>query len=124
LSELPFGSATLVAAPIIAGERILGAILMSWHEEMADGGGEIRRYVTALVEPVARRVDAMLGDEIADAWFDVPSDPTVTGLPIDPSAAATTAPSGRGRAPAQVWLPTVIDALHNPAALLTPISEE
>jgi serine phosphatase RsbU (regulator of sigma subunit) len=123
LGELPFGGATLVAAPIIAGERILGAILMSWRDEMPDGGDEIRRYVTALVEPVARRVDAMVGEEIADAWFDMPSDPAVTGLPIDPSVVPP-ATSGHGRAPAQVWLPTVIDALHNPAALLAPITED
>jgi serine phosphatase RsbU (regulator of sigma subunit) len=123
LSELPFGGSTLVAAPIIAGERMLGAILMSWREEMPDAGDEIRRYVTALVEPVGRRVDAMIGEEIADAWFDMPSDPAVTGLPIDTSTVRPT-PQVRGRAPAQVWLPTVIDALHNPAALLAPISED
>jgi serine phosphatase RsbU (regulator of sigma subunit) len=123
LHELPFGGSTVVAAPVIAGERVLGAILMSWRDELPDGDDEVRRYVTALVEPVARRVDAMIGDEIADAWFDMPSDPAVTGLPIDPtdSHGGRTA---RGRAPAQVWLPTVIDALHNPAALLAPISED
>jgi len=129
VADLPFGGATLVAAPIIAGERMLGAILMSWHATLPDGD-ETRRYVMALVEPVARRLDAMIGEEIADAWFDMPSDPAVTGLPIDPAidpATAGSARSGqgtRGRAPAQVWLPTVIDALHNPAALLAPITAD
>ncbi len=123
LDELPFGGSTVVAAPIIAGERVVGAVLMSWREELPNGGDEVRRYVTALVEPVARRVDAMIGDEIVDAWFDMPSDPAVTGLPIDPTDVRT-GQTGRGRAPAQVWLPTVIDALHNPAALLAPISED
>src|SRR5207247_1325940 len=45
-------------------------------------------------------------DEIASAWFHV-------------------AGEGSGQAaPAQVWLPTVVDALHDPGALLSPVYDE
>src|SRR6185295_12178285 len=33
-------------------------------------------------------------------------------------------PPAKGGPPAQVWLPTVIDSLHNPAAMLAPITED
>jgi serine phosphatase RsbU (regulator of sigma subunit) len=106
MRQLPaFGGATLVAAPLIGGGRVLGALVLSWSDELPDGE-ETRRYVTALVEPVSRRVDAFMGDEIASAWFHLPG-----------------ADTGQG-APAQVWLPTVIDAAHHPAALLSPVSED
>jgi serine phosphatase RsbU (regulator of sigma subunit) len=104
-TQLPFPSASLIAAPLAAGDRVLGALVMAWAEQLPDGE-ETRRYTTALVEPVARRVDELTGEELASAWFHLPGDDASPG------------------APAQVWLPTVMDALHHPAALLSPVSED
>jgi serine phosphatase RsbU (regulator of sigma subunit) len=101
MEDLPFGGATVISAPIIADERVLGCVLMAWADELPAGDGP-RKYISALVEPVTRRVDQLIGDEIAHAWFH---------------------PSGEIN-PAQVWLPTVIDALHNPAGLLSPVAED
>ncbi|WP_304524572.1 SpoIIE family protein phosphatase [Dactylosporangium sp. AC04546] len=105
MGQLPFRGATVLASPLIAGERIVGGILMTWDEPLPGSEG-LRRYVTALLEPVARQVDALIGDEIASAWYHDEG---------DESAQA---------APAQVWLPTVVDALHDPAALLSPVTED
>jgi serine phosphatase RsbU (regulator of sigma subunit) len=105
MGQLPFGGETLLAAPLISGERVIGGILMTWAEALPDTD-ELRRYVTALLEPVARQVDALIGDEIASAWFRVAGEE-----------------SGQA-APAQVWLPTVVDALHDPGALLSPVYED
>ncbi|MGI5236922.1 SpoIIE family protein phosphatase [Dactylosporangium sp. CA-139066] len=101
----PFSGDTLLASPLISGERVIGGILMTWAEGLP-AGEELRRYVSALLEPVARQVDTLIGDEIASAWFHVQGEE-----------------SGQA-APAQVWLPTVVDALHNPGALLSPVYEE
>jgi hypothetical protein len=84
---------------------VLGGLALSWTEELGDDE-ELRRYLAASAEPVARRVDALAGDEIADAWVRLPG--AETG----------------GAAPAQVWLPTIIDALHHPAALLAPVASD
>ncbi|GAA0707683.1 SpoIIE family protein phosphatase [Dactylosporangium roseum] len=105
IGQQPFSGATILAAPLVAGERIIGGVLLTWAEVLPDGD-ELRRYVAALLEPVARQVDALIGDEIASAWFHVEGEE-----------------SGQA-APAQVWLPTVVDALHNPAALLSPVTED
>jgi serine phosphatase RsbU (regulator of sigma subunit) len=120
MAELPFGGDTVVAAPLVAGERMLGAVGLAWRERLHDGD-ETRRYVTALVEPVSRRVDALMGEAIADAWFEVPSDPAVSGLPLKPGTPPPSPGAPAQGAPAQVWLPTVVDALHHPAALLAPV---
>jgi hypothetical protein len=101
----PFSGDTLLASPLISGERVIGGILMTWAEGLP-AAEELRRYVSALLEPVARQVDALIGDEIASAWFHVAGEE-----------------SGQA-APAQVWLPTVIDALHDPGALLAPVHED
>ncbi|GAB3860086.1 hypothetical protein [Dactylosporangium cerinum] len=103
MDQLPFSGDTVLASPLISGERVLGAIIMSWADGLPDGD-ELRRYVAALLEPVARQIDTLIGDEIASAWFHVEG---------EESAQA---------APAQVWLPTVVDVLHNPAALLSPVT--
>ncbi|HTJ33316.1 MAG TPA: SpoIIE family protein phosphatase [Dactylosporangium sp.] len=105
LGHPPFSGDTLLASPLISGERVIGGILMTWAEGLP-AGEELRRYVSALLEPVARQVDALIGDEIASAWFHVAGEE-----------------SGQA-APAQVWLPTVIDALHDPGALLSPVHED
>ncbi|MEU7866297.1 SpoIIE family protein phosphatase [Dactylosporangium sp. NPDC049140] len=105
LGQQPFGGETLLASPLIAGERVIGGILMTWAEGLP-AGEELRRYVAALLEPVGRQVDALIGDEIASAWFHVGGEE-----------------SGQA-APAQVWLPTVVDALHDPGALLSPVHED
>ncbi|GAA2577886.1 SpoIIE family protein phosphatase [Dactylosporangium fulvum] len=105
IGQLPFNGATILASPLVSGERIIGGILLTWAEALPDGE-ELRRYVTALLEPVARQVDTLIGDEIASAWFHVEGEE-----------------SGQA-APAQVWLPTVVDALHDPAALLSPVTED
>ncbi|MET7392731.1 SpoIIE family protein phosphatase [Dactylosporangium sp. NPDC005572] len=105
MGQVPFSGATILASPLIAGERIVGGILLTWDEALP-GAEELRRYVTALLEPVARQVDALIGDEIASAWYHVEGDDTAQA------------------APAQVWLPTVVDALHDPAALLSPVTED
>jgi serine phosphatase RsbU (regulator of sigma subunit) len=98
--DAPFAGASLLAAPLLIDDRVLGALLITWDEELPDGE-ETRRYITAVVEPVARQVDTLVGDGIARAWFDDASD-----------------------GPAQVWLPAVIDALDHPAALLSPVSAD
>ncbi|MEV4514564.1 SpoIIE family protein phosphatase [Dactylosporangium sp. NPDC049525] len=103
MDQLPFSGDTVLASPLISGERVLGAIIMSWADGLPDSD-ELRRYVAALLEPVARQIDTLIGDEIASAWFHVEG---------EESAQA---------APAQVWLPTVVDVLHNPAALLSPVT--
>ncbi|GGM41842.1 SpoIIE family protein phosphatase [Dactylosporangium sucinum] len=105
MGQAPFSGATVLTSPLIAGERIVGGILMTWDEALPDSE-ELRRYVTALLEPVARQVDGLIGDEIASAWFHVEGEETALA------------------APAQVWLPTVVDALHDPAALLSPVVED
>ncbi|GAA3450910.1 SpoIIE family protein phosphatase [Dactylosporangium matsuzakiense] len=105
LGQPPFGGETLLASPLISGERVLGGILMTWTEGLPDTD-ELRRYVAALLEPVARQVDTLIRDEIASAWFHVEGEE-----------------SGQA-APAQVWLPTVVDALHDPAALLSAVHED
>ncbi|WP_432829878.1 SpoIIE family protein phosphatase [Dactylosporangium sp. CA-092794] len=105
MGQVPFAGETLLASPLISGERVIGGILLTWADGLPDGE-ELRRYVTALLEPVARQVDALIGDEIASAWFDVPGEET-----------------GQA-APAQVWLPTVVDALHTPGALLSPVYDD
>ncbi|WP_433050175.1 SpoIIE family protein phosphatase [Dactylosporangium sp. CS-033363] len=105
LGQQPFGGETLLASPLISDERVIGGILMTWAEGLAEAE-ELRRYVAALLEPVARQVDTLIRDEIASAWFHVDGEE-----------------SGQG-APAQVWLPTVADALHDPGALLSPVHED
>ncbi|WP_433609701.1 SpoIIE family protein phosphatase [Dactylosporangium sp. CA-139114] len=105
LGEQPFSGETLLASPLISGERVIGGILMTWAEALPEAE-ELRRYVAALLEPVARQVDTLIGDEIASAWFHVAGEES--GL----------------AAPAQVWLPTVVDALHDPGALLSPVHED
>ncbi|WP_433079506.1 SpoIIE family protein phosphatase [Dactylosporangium sp. CA-052675] len=105
LGEQPFSGETLLASPLISGERVIGGILMTWAEALPEAE-ELRRYVAALLEPVARQVDTLIGDEIASAWFHVAGEE-----------------SGQA-APAQVWLPTVVDALHDPGALLSPVHED
>ncbi|MER7279750.1 SpoIIE family protein phosphatase [Dactylosporangium sp. NPDC000244] len=105
LGEQPFSGETLLASPLISGERVIGGILMTWADALPEAE-ELRRYVAALLEPVARQVDTLIGDEIASAWFHVAGEE-----------------SGQA-APAQVWLPTVVDALHDPGALLSPVHED
>ncbi|MEV6927714.1 SpoIIE family protein phosphatase [Dactylosporangium sp. NPDC051485] len=105
MGHLPFSGETLLASPLISGERVIGGILLTWADGLPEGE-ELRRYVGALLEPVARQVDALIGDEIASAWFHVAGEE-----------------SGQA-APAQVWLPTVVDALHDPGALLSPVYED
>ncbi|MEV8515842.1 SpoIIE family protein phosphatase [Dactylosporangium sp. NPDC051484] len=105
LGQPPFSGETLLASPLICGERVIGGILLTWTDGLPDGE-ELRRYVAALLEPVARQVDALIGDDLASAWFDVAGEE-----------------SGQA-APAQVWLPTVMDSLHNPAALLAPVQQD
>ncbi|WP_432977929.1 SpoIIE family protein phosphatase [Dactylosporangium sp. CA-233914] len=105
LGQPPFGGDTLLASPLICGERVVGGILLTWAEGLPDSE-ELRRYVAALLEPVARQVDALIRDEIASAWFHV------AGEESGPAA------------PAQVWLPTVVDALQDPGALLSPVHED
>ncbi|MFG2044767.1 SpoIIE family protein phosphatase [Dactylosporangium sp. NPDC048998] len=105
VGQPPFSGETLLASPLISGERVIGGILLTWTDGLPDGE-ELRRYVAALLEPVARQVDALIGDDIASAWFDVAGEE-----------------SGQA-APAQVWLPTVMDALHNPGVLLSPVQED
>ncbi|GAA2326917.1 SpoIIE family protein phosphatase [Dactylosporangium salmoneum] len=105
MGHIPFSGDTLLASPLISGERVIGGILLTWADGLPEAE-ELRRYVSALLEPVARQVDALIGDEIASAWFHV------AGEEIGQAA------------PAQVWLPTVVDALHDPGALLSPVFEE
>ncbi|MER7003338.1 SpoIIE family protein phosphatase [Dactylosporangium sp. NPDC000555] len=105
LGQPPFSGEALLASPLICGERVIGGILLTWTDGLPDGE-ELRRYVAALLEPVARQVDALIGDDIASAWFDV------AGEEIGQAA------------PAQVWLPTVMDALHNPGVLFAPVQED
>ncbi|WP_433209494.1 SpoIIE family protein phosphatase [Dactylosporangium sp. CS-047395] len=105
LGQQPFSGETLLVSPLISDERVIGGILMTWAEGLPEAE-ELRRYVAALLEPVARQVDTLIRDEIASAWFHVDGEE-----------------SGQG-APAQVWLPTVADALHDPGALLSPVHED
>jgi serine phosphatase RsbU (regulator of sigma subunit) len=105
-ADLPFPGEGLFVAPLVSGGRVLGALGLSWNQPLPDDD-EWRRYLAALVGPVARSVDALIGEEIAHAWVH-----TASGE------------AAGGGAPAQVWLPTVIDALHNPAALLSPVIED
>jgi PAS domain-containing protein len=96
-ASLPYPTEAVFAAPLVDGDRVVGALGLSWHTPI-DDGGEVPRYLAALADPVARRV-RQLGVESGEA------------SPYDEAAIA---PAG------EAWLPIVLDALLDPAVVLAP----
>jgi PAS domain-containing protein len=95
----PYASAAVFAAPLLAGDRAIGALGLAWPEpiELSD---DARRYLAALAEPVARKVHELR-----------------TAIPADMPPAEDQVPRAAGEA----WLPIVLETVTDPAALLAPV---
>jgi len=101
--QWPYSTGGMLAAPLVVDDRLLGGLLLTWTEPLEDND-DLRRYLTALTGPVARRVDGLLGDALATAWEQVQ----------DTSSGGS----------AHVWLPSVLDTMRQPALMLAPIYDE
>nr|WP_240942547.1 SpoIIE family protein phosphatase [Planosporangium thailandense] len=87
------------AAPLLDGERVIGALCLSWPEPV-DLDADTRRYLSALATPVASKAV-----ELAE---ELPPEAGATGGPADPAA----------------WLPIVGETVPDPVALLAPVHED
>jgi hypothetical protein len=90
------GVQAVFAAPLLDGDRVIGALGVSWRERV-DLDEDARRYLSALVLPVAHKVTE-LGDR-------VPPRPGAGDAAQDPAT----------------WLPIVLETVPDPAAVLTPV---
>lgn len=151
LRQRPFPAGSVLAAPLTVGERLLGCLIMTWETSIA-ATDDVRRYLFALAEPVARRLDDLLGDEVAGAWQRLLATGTPGAGPPGEKAAGHRAAGGQADQPvlglpagewptavqavqvaqaiqatgmqAQVWLPSVLDTLLDPAVLMAPVRDD
>jgi PAS domain-containing protein len=101
MADAPYDAQAIFAAPLLAGDRVIGSLGLSWHERI-DLDADARRYLSALAQPIARKA--------AELAARAPSG--LTGAP------------GSGDGDAAAWLPIVLESLPDPAAVLAPVWED
>lgn len=94
----PIGA--VVASPLVDHGAIVGSLSLRWGSPL-HLSADARRYLLALLEPVASRLR-----DLAD---------TATEVQEADAAVANVA--------ADLWLPIPLEAMHNPAVVLAPISD-
>ncbi len=93
-----YGTKAAFAAPLLDGDRVIGSLGLSWDTPL-DLDEDARRYLSALAAPVARRV-AELTSRVSPA---------------------DTYPMRDVEGDAGTWLPIVLEAVPDPAAMLAPV---
>ncbi|MGC9670383.1 SpoIIE family protein phosphatase [Planosporangium sp. 12N6] len=87
------------AAPLLHGDRVVGALGLSWHEPL-ELSPDARRYLTALAMPAARKVAELAARSPAGSEAD--------GTDADAAA----------------WLPIVLETVPDPTVLLAPVWDD
>ncbi|MDT4987579.1 MAG: hypothetical protein QOI74_1673, partial [Micromonosporaceae bacterium] len=91
---------SVFAAPLLDGDRVLGALGVAWREPL-DLDSDRRRYLGALAEPVARRTAELMA-----------------------AATARDAGASGDGTDAGTWLPMVLETVADPAAMLAPVWQD